>query len=252
MAAASRSKLKRILDRLKGAILNILHTSKTQQPSIDYASLVSLSNSSRIDAIKTMDELSHRLSKPSSSSLSGKRKSSSSSSSSASSSSPSSPSSKSKTAPKNRSSKTKTKETIGGKTSKDSNQEKANKIRKVAHHSSSTPSHDPSPKGKHQKEITRPAEDDHVGDLRISTISPNLRRTTDTTRSPKRISYLSMSSGSTKLGEIPIRRSRLVWNSDEDDFEYGYRPVYPLHTSKPAPEERAGFFKRLFGAREKN
>lgn len=196
-----------------------------------------------------MDELSHRLSKPSSSSLGGKRKSSSSPSSSSSS---SSPSSKSKTAPKNRGSKTKTKDTQGGKKSKDSNQEKANKIRKAAHNPSSIPSHDLNSKGKHQKEITRPAEDDHVGDLRISTISSNLRRTTDTARSPKRISYLSMSSGSTKLGEIPIRRSRLVWNSDEDDFEYGYRPVYPLHTSKPAPEERAGFFKRLFGAREKN
>ena len=60
-----------------------------------------------------------------------------------------------------------------------------------------------------------------------------------------------MSSGSTKLGEIPLRRSRLVWNPDVDDFEYGFRPVYPLHAPQPVTEERPGFFRRMFGAREK-
>ncbi|KAK7738433.1 hypothetical protein SLS62_011388 [Diatrype stigma] len=224
--------------------------SKTQQPSIDYASLISLSNSSRVDAIKTMDELSHRLSKSSRSSLGGKKKASPSSPSSTSSSSKSKPSQKDKSSKKMAGDKGK-----GGKTKSPPDHRQGKKAGKAARNPSETPSHDASPKHVlHKTERTKPTGKDHVGELRNPTVSPRLpRRTAETTKAPKRISYLSMSSGSTKLGEIPIRRSRLVWNPDDEDFEYGYRPVYPLHAaSKPVTEERAGFFKRLFGTKEKS
>ncbi len=245
MQASSRSKLKRISDRLKGAIIDILNMSKTQQPTIDYASLVSLSNSSRVDAIKTMDELSHRLHKPSSGSLARKRKSSSSSSS-------SSPSSNSKNAPRHKSADTTANKPNKGGKPPDFNQRKTRKAGQIAQIPGSSLSQYSSTEHMHPKKVSKPVEDDYVGALRNSSASPRLR-TSGGPGAQNRISYLSMSSDSTKLGEIPFRRSRLVRNADNDEFEYSYRAIYPLNGHRPITEEKSGgFFKRLFGTREKD
>ncbi|KAK7963845.1 hypothetical protein PG996_008469 [Apiospora saccharicola] len=60
--APSKAAIRRILDRLKAAIKNLLSMVKTQKPALDYQSLMSLSNASRVDAIRTMEHLSMRLS----------------------------------------------------------------------------------------------------------------------------------------------------------------------------------------------
>ena len=264
MKARSRSKLKDILDKLKGAIRNILDMTKTQQPEIDYASLVTLSNSSRAEAIKTMDDLSRRLNKSSSTSLPAKRKPAPSSTSSSSS------KSKHKVAPGRKDAhKTKQNEPSKDMKTKESSHrhQKTAKSKKAMRKpspksttsSSSSPSYPSASKQKRPRgpPKQRPETDDRVGDLSLdpagagaSTAPHKLRKPAPNAGTPNRISYISMSSDSTKLGEIPLRRSRLVWNPDADDFEYGFRPVYPLHAPQLVTE-RPGFFRRMFGAREK-
>ncbi|RYO93598.1 hypothetical protein DL766_010521 [Monosporascus sp. MC13-8B] len=210
---------------------------KTRKASIDYASLVSLSNSSRIDAIKTMDELSQRLSGSPSSSVGRKKKTSSSTSSPPSSSNP-------KSSRKHKSHESTVKKSKqGGKDSADSKLRKPSKENKVAREPESVLSYGWSWKQKNTKEATK-----HAKDSRNSAGAPDLRRTTDP-RSQNRNSFWSMSTDSTKLGEIPPRRSRPTRNPDSDEKEYGYRPTYPLHAPKPATEEKSGLFKRLFGAK---
>lgn len=59
---AAESHLSRIIRRLKSTIKRLIRTMKgNPSPSLDYALLQSLSNSSRIDAVRTIDELSTRL-----------------------------------------------------------------------------------------------------------------------------------------------------------------------------------------------
>lgn len=61
----ARSSLKRVLRRLKAALTQVLRTViGTPDAVIDYESLVALSNSSRIDAIRAIDDLSRRISEP--------------------------------------------------------------------------------------------------------------------------------------------------------------------------------------------
>ena len=299
MIARSRSKLKRIHDRLKGAIRNILDMTKTQQPEIDYASLISLSNSSRADAIKTMDDLSRRLNKPSSTSVARKRKSASSSTSSSSSKSKSK--SKSESKPKDvQEPKDAQKKTQGS----ESDSRKSDKVKASSGHhrkdaktgkaiqkpkstapstSTSLSSHPQASKQTRstdsRKQKRAEKEERQEAANRVGALPPNvaaasssssssptprkLRKPPADAKAPNRISYASMSSDSTKLGEIPLRRSRLAWDPEAGDFEYGFRPVYPLHAPpRPAAvaavaEDRApGFFRRVFGgggggAREK-
>ncbi|RYP48562.1 hypothetical protein DL768_005561 [Monosporascus sp. mg162] len=240
----SRSKLKRIVDKLQGAILTISNMAKTRKASIDYASLVSLSNSSRVDAIKTMDELSHRLSGSSSSSVGGKKKTSSSSTSSP----PSSSNPKSARKHRSRESTVK-KSKQDGKDSGNSKLRKPSKDNKVAREPDSVLSHGWSWKQKNPKETTKQAKENPPKDSRNPTGTPELGRTTDP-RSRNRNSFWSMSTDSTKLGEIPPGRSRLTRNPESDGKEYVYRPAYPLHAPKPATGEKSGLFKRFFGAKD--
>ncbi|RYP56952.1 hypothetical protein DL769_009802 [Monosporascus sp. CRB-8-3] len=216
---------------------------KTRKASIDYASLVSLSNSSRIDAIKTMDELSHRLSGSSSSGVGRKKKTSSPSTSSP----PSSSNPKSARKHKSHESTVK-KSKQGGKDSADSKLRKPSKDNKVTREPDSVLSHGWSWGRRNPKETTKQAKDNPPKDSRNSTGAPELRRTTDPT-SRNRNSFWSMSTDSTKLGEISPRRSRLTRNPGSDEKEYGYRPTYPLHAPKPATGEKSGLFKRFFGAK---
>ncbi|ROW15421.1 hypothetical protein VPNG_02301 [Cytospora leucostoma] len=63
----SRSALSRVLRKLNAAIAKLMRlASKGESPDLDYQSLMSLSNASRLQAIKTFDRLSHRISSKSS------------------------------------------------------------------------------------------------------------------------------------------------------------------------------------------
>ncbi|KAK0754820.1 hypothetical protein B0T18DRAFT_386637 [Schizothecium vesticola] len=60
--ARAMSALDRILKRIRVTVTKLLRiSSKEQNPMLDYESLMTLSNSSRIDAIRTIDNLSRRL-----------------------------------------------------------------------------------------------------------------------------------------------------------------------------------------------
>lgn len=61
-AVASRGSLKNIVGKLKVAVSNLMGTlSRDPHHAVDYASLISLSNSSQLDAVRTMSDLSHRI-----------------------------------------------------------------------------------------------------------------------------------------------------------------------------------------------
>ncbi|KAK2059640.1 hypothetical protein LY76DRAFT_592168 [Colletotrichum caudatum] len=63
--AAARSSLRKVIKRLSSATTRLLHLmAREQTPVIDYHSLRVLSNSSRIDAVETIENLSHRLNAP--------------------------------------------------------------------------------------------------------------------------------------------------------------------------------------------
>ncbi|KAK1594061.1 uncharacterized protein LY79DRAFT_513272 [Colletotrichum navitas] len=69
--AAARSSLRKVIKRLTSAMTRLLHLiTRGQKPVIDYHSLRTLSNSSRIDAVKTIKDLSRRLNATSSNSIS--------------------------------------------------------------------------------------------------------------------------------------------------------------------------------------
>ncbi|PSR81512.1 hypothetical protein BD289DRAFT_438953 [Coniella lustricola] len=58
----AKSALGKVLKRLNAAITSLIRlASHGRSPSLDYQSLMALSNSSRLQAIKTFDQLSHRL-----------------------------------------------------------------------------------------------------------------------------------------------------------------------------------------------
>ncbi|KAK2023669.1 hypothetical protein LX32DRAFT_667203 [Colletotrichum zoysiae] len=64
--AAARSSLRKVIKRLSSAMTRLLHImARERKPVIDYHSLRTLSNSSRIDAVKTIEDLSRRLNAPS-------------------------------------------------------------------------------------------------------------------------------------------------------------------------------------------
>ncbi|KAK1659265.1 hypothetical protein BDP55DRAFT_637139 [Colletotrichum godetiae] len=61
--AVARSSVRRVIKRLTSATANLLHLmTRGQNPVIDYQSLKTLSNSSRVDAVKAINDLSQRLS----------------------------------------------------------------------------------------------------------------------------------------------------------------------------------------------
>ncbi|KAK1978127.1 hypothetical protein LZ30DRAFT_599825 [Colletotrichum cereale] len=69
--AAARSSLRKVIKRLASAMTRLLHLmTRGQKPVIDYNSLKTLSNSSRVDAVKTIKDLSRRLNDPSLNSIS--------------------------------------------------------------------------------------------------------------------------------------------------------------------------------------
>lgn len=205
------------------------------RPMIDYNSLVSLSNSSRSDAIHTIDQLSQRLS--SSTSLLREERRAKSYTSSGSS------TGHGKRRPR-------PKETRHGDKTDIREHESTLTGPKPSRTQGSAPHKSASHPTEHKKTL-RKSHSSHTRRSSNGSDSTSTLRSSDI-RSPNRISFVSVSSDSTKLGEMPRRRSRLVRVS-EDGYSGGYalQPVYPLHPYAPAQRERGGFLKRIFGRRDK-
>ncbi len=216
----ARSALRRVLKRLTTAIANLLNMSKNETPVLDYESLLSLSNASRVDAIRAIDRLSHRLgstpsrsSVASSSSSSSKHKRHHSSSSSASASSTRT-ASRDKSRPKG---SPREQKSSGGL------DKKAGPKPRVAKEKSPAP---PTPAG------SRSGNHSRGGSGSSKTAVAN------------RISLVSISTDSTRLGEIPERKWRRRYDYDTSSEDYNVSPVYPLKPYRP-PEVKGRRFWRL-------
>ncbi|KXJ92797.1 hypothetical protein Micbo1qcDRAFT_51118 [Microdochium bolleyi] len=228
--SVSRSKLRRIIGNLKAALVGILGLAKTQQPVIDYESLAALSNASRIDAIRTMEDLSQRLHKPSSTSLKSTRSKKSTSS---------STSSTSKSKGKKRSS-----DERPGVERRQAYPKRASAFRRDTPndhaHSSSSRRSSPKPH-KPPRTSAHRAVDKKPGKL------AKPKADFEETIVHQRVSYISMSSDSTKLGEIPYRGSRLFkHNSTYEENSTEQRATYPLYMREPLQQEKVGLFRKLF------
>lgn len=232
----SLSALGRVIQKLNAAIANLMRTaSKSQGAALDYQSLMSLSNSSRLQAIKTFDQLSRRLdSKSSRSSVASTTSSKSSRTSRSSSSKASKSTSSSKSSSASKSSGSGKRET---KTSK-----------KHVH----ADRRDPRTRG-HERMSERPLR------LEMSIATPLLdsmdhslepSASSSLRRRPSfanRFSLISMSSDSTRLGEIPERK----WHRRHEISgggleEYNTPVMYPVRPYQPQVKERRflGLFRR--------
>lgn len=231
------SALGRVIQKLNAAIANLIRTaSKGQGAGLDYQSLMSLSNSSRSQAIKTFDQLSHRLgSKSSRSSVASTASSKSSRTSKSSSSKASKTTSSSKSSAASKSS--------------DSGRHKKSK----ASRKHDRVSHKESRRKGDERLSERPLR------MEMSIATPLLdsmdRRFEHSANSSlrrrpsfaNRFSLISMSSDSTRLGEIPERK----WHRRHDSpggglDEYNTPVMYPVRPYQPQVKERRflGLFRR--------
>lgn len=230
-----------MLKRLNAVIAGLIRVaSKSSDPAMDYQSLMSLSNSSRIQAIKAFDSLSQRLgSKSSLSSVASTSTSRSSKSSTSSKSSKSSKSSQSKSSSSGTSSRTKdNKSKKRAKVSKTRSKDDGKQLVKA---SSRRQDEGPSPPPLPTSSIPTPLLD--LMECRDE--GRLLGRRPSTTN---RFSLVSISSGSTKLGEIPESRWRRRYGDDWDggSGDYNAHVVYPLRPFQPVAKERRflGLFRR--------
>ncbi len=216
--ARARSTLSRILKNLSAAIHNLVHTSASQR--LDYESLMALSNSSRLDAIHAIDRLSYRLASSSRSSV-------------ASSASKESSSSRRR---HHRSSSS----TI-------SPQQSEGRLRKTLHE---TPGEE---KSRNRQKLSK--EEHRSSSSPSSGHRGHSRKTSGASRSPvqNRLSLATMSSGSTRLGEVPEGKRRLRYTTtDSSSEEYNVTPVYPLrpyYSVQPEVKEKSfwSMFRRRTG-----
>ncbi|KAK7708473.1 hypothetical protein SLS64_006575 [Diaporthe eres] len=233
------SALGRVIQKLNAAIANLIRTaSKSHGPGLDYQSLMSLSNTSRLQAIKTFDQLSRRLdSKSSRSSVAStaSSKSSRTSKSSTSKASKSTSSSKSSGASKSSDGGGKHKKT---KTSrKHDHPDRKETRRRDTERASERPLH-------LEMSIATPLLDSMDHSLEHSARSSLRRRPSFANR----FSLISMSSDSTRLGEIPERK----WAHRRHDNpvggldEYNTPVMYPVRPYQPQVKERRflGLFRR--------
>ncbi|KAK0728264.1 hypothetical protein B0T26DRAFT_165905 [Lasiosphaeria miniovina] len=233
--APAVSALGRILKKLRAAIANLLRFSSTKQGlDLDYQSLMSLSNSSRVDAIKAIDRLSRRLDSPSRSSVvtsSSKTSSSPSASSRHKRHSSSSPDE----AP--RRSKTASPESAPKKTSSSSKDGKAVGKPKPESRARNPPAEKSRPAAKTSHRRTGSGEKRAPPPPAPPETAPPL---------PNRISFISISTDSTKLGEIPERKLRRRYpTADSSSDEYNVAPMYPLKPYTTEVKERR--FWGMFG-----
>lgn len=204
---------------------------------------MSLSNSSRIQAIKAFDSLSHRIGSKSSRSSIGSTTTSKSSKSSKS--SRTSKSSRSKDSSSGSSSASKGSK--GSKGSKDSKHRRRTKVSKREENEDNR-----IVKVDSQRQGETPSASRPRSSIPTPLLDSMERRDSDGAlrRRPSmmnRFSLISISSGSTKLGEIPERK----WSRRYDDWdggseEYNVPIMYPLRPYQPAVKERRffGLFRR--------
>ncbi|KAK1770489.1 hypothetical protein QBC33DRAFT_528204 [Phialemonium atrogriseum] len=205
--ARAKSALSRVLKKLRAAIANILQpSSKHQKPVLDYETLTLLSNASRIQATQACDQLSRRLGSSSSSRCS---------------------SASSSTSSKHKRRRVLSNSASSSKISSSGQQPLKDRRRKSRSGSEK-------PKGERRTSPTSP---------RPTSVKPHGRRTESGSRTPtpKRISLVSTSTFSTKLGEIPERKWRSRYSYDSSPEEYNIRPVYPLKPYE-SPAKKRGFF----------
>lgn len=232
------SALGRVIQKLNAAIANLIRTaSKSHGPGLDYQSLMSLSNTSRLQAIKTFDQLSRRLdSKPSRSSVASTTsgRSSRTSKSSSSKASKSTSSSKSSGASKSSDNGKKHKKTKGSRKHDHAHREEPRS--RDAERVSERPLC-------MEMSIATPLLDSMGSSLEHSASSSLRRRPSFANR----FSLISMSSDSTRLGEIPERK----WHRRHDNpigslDEYNTPVMYPVRPFQPQVKERRflGLFRR--------
>lgn len=230
------NKLDRILKRLKSAITKLLRlSSKKDGLSLDYKSLMSLSNASRVDAIKAIDSLSRRLGSPSRSSVV--------------SSAPSKGSSKVSSGMRHKHSSSRDAAPSTPKPTTKTRQRKpvSEKPPAVVNRKDKAASRHRKADGtesrhKSASRETRPQSQES------SAVPPTSPKKTKADL-PNRVSILSFSSDSTKLGEIPQRKWQSVTHhagTDPDGDKYNVRPVFPLQPYTVEVRERRflGLFRR--------
>lgn len=228
MTVRSKSALERILKRLKGAITKLLRVAKIQEPMLDYGSLMSLSSSSRADTIKTMNRLSNRLSSSTGLPMEEGRPRSLAASHGRRDSSRGSPKYEShQRGARQASAKDTLARPSGYKTRKPSGRSE-----RVSERGGGSSRH----KSRHSEGHSSRSSIGIRSQQRLQSSIPN------------RMSYISTSSDSTKLGEISHRRSRLVRHSDESFWEeYHCKSTYPLQPYQVPVKEKKGLLRRIFG-----
>lgn len=198
-----------MLKRLRAAITKILQSSsKHHQPVLDYEALTLLSNASRIQATKACDQLSQRLG-------------SSRSQSSAASSSTSSKDRRRRSSHPASSSKGSRSSSSRGVSSRPVKERREESSRENRRKGERTDSNSQSP--------TATAK------------SRGATRSEARAGSLKRISLVSTSTYSTRLGEIPERKWLSRYSYDSNGSEYNVTPIYPLRPYE-APAKKKGFF----------
>jgi hypothetical protein len=285
--ARAISSLDRILKRIRTTIANLLRLSgKEQKPVLDYDSLMSLSNTSRVEAIRTINHLSRRLGSNNSSRVSTTYTSTSGSASA----SPSPPPAGSKPAPStsrhkghsshrsshgsahssSTSSKPRNKSPPSSpKKKKSSSKVKSEeKLPRVTEESlpgtkeakAAKPKPKPSVEAMQEKaspakqkptvEFSTPESSPTNGgpEVKVQSRPVGIAQRIAAARE-NRISIASFTSDSTKLGEIPDRkpRSRYYTPASPGSDEYNVPPLYPLRPYRTEAREKAGFWGGLFG-----
>ena len=175
--APARMSLRQVVKKLTQTIEALLHSvMRKKRQSLDYDSLGLLSNTSRVDAIRTMSDLSRRVGSQSS---------------------------------------------LASRSSRTTNSSPTSRPR--AKHSRRTPG----------AEARGPSDSHRENQARHPSKSSQERR-------DKRVSILTMSSDSTKLGEVRWRRGTHHSN------EFGRQPAYPLYAPLREPEKKKTS-RRWFG-----
>lgn len=249
--AKARSALGKVLKRLNAAIANLMRlASKSPDPLMDYQSLMSLSCSSRVQTIKAFDRLSRRLESSNGGSSRGSAVSAATSSGS-------------------KASKTTSKTTSSSSASRGDNGRRHGKKSSALPKKPQPGTGDRRTTGTYESSSRRERE---AGPPRLETSIPtpmlDMVMTSGSERrdaSPlgrraslmRRFSIMSISSASTKLGEIPERRWHRRGPDDDDDWagggvgmgsldEYSAPTVYPLRPYQPVVKEKKfmGLFRR--------
>lgn len=184
---------------------------------MDYESLMTLSNSSRIDAIRAIDQLSHRLGSNSS-------RSSMVVSSTGSSRHRRHRSSTSSTSTSTSTSRHGHSNAVDKQSKKVTKERERDKSKSVSKEGIERPAA-PSPGGGESRRHSRGGSSSTYA---TASLNP-------------RISMISTSTDSTKLGEIPERKWRSRHEYESSSGEYSVQPMYPLKPYKPEIREKKGW-----------